>query len=69
MAVIAFREQTFNNADSVQSPPPTLSPGRLEGEAKVLKRGRALAFLEARVTDNDAVIAMSASSTWAASRR
>jgi uncharacterized protein (TIGR00369 family) len=46
-----------------------LSPGRLEGDAKVLKRGRALAFLEARVTDDDAVIAVSASSTWAVSRR
>lgn len=46
-----------------------LNPGRLEGSAKVLRRGRALAFLEAQVTRDDAIIAVTASSTWAVSRQ
>ena len=42
-----------------------LSPGRLEGEARVVRRSRTLAFLEAVVTGPDGKPAVSASSTWA----
>jgi uncharacterized protein (TIGR00369 family) len=45
-----------------------LSPARLEGHATVLKRSRALAFLEAHVRDGRGQVAVSASSTWAISR-
>ncbi len=46
-----------------------LHPGQLEGSAKVLRRSRTLAFLEAQVTGEDGAIAVTASSTWAVSRR
>jgi uncharacterized protein (TIGR00369 family) len=46
-----------------------LSPGRLQGSAKVLRRSRTLAFLEAQITDEDGAIAVTASSTWAVSRQ
>ena len=45
-----------------------LSPGRLEGSARVLRRSRNLAFLEAQVMDEGGAIAVTASSTWAVSR-
>jgi uncharacterized protein (TIGR00369 family) len=46
-----------------------LSPGRLEGSAKVLRRSRTFAFLEAQITGQDGAVAVTASSTWAVSRR
>jgi acyl-coenzyme A thioesterase PaaI-like protein len=46
-----------------------LSPGRIEGTAKVVRRSRALAFLEVQITAEDGAIAVAASSTWAISRR
>lgn len=46
-----------------------LGPGPIEGSAQVLRRTRALAFLEARVTAQDGAIAVSASSVWAISKR
>lgn len=46
-----------------------LPPGRIEGDARVLRRSRALAFLEARAVGADGAIAVTASSTWAVSRR
>jgi uncharacterized protein (TIGR00369 family) len=46
-----------------------LSPGRIEGTAKVVRRSRALAFLEVQITAEDGAIATTASSTWAISRR
>jgi uncharacterized protein (TIGR00369 family) len=42
-----------------------LSPGNLRGDARVLKRSRSIAFLEARITDRTDAIAATASSTWA----
>lgn len=46
-----------------------LSPGRLEGNAKVLRRSRTLGFLEAQVAKEGGAIAVTASSIWAISRR
>lgn len=46
-----------------------LPPGRIEGDARVLRRGRTLVFLEARAVGADGAIAVTASSTWAVSRR
>ena len=44
-----------------------LVPGHLEGNARVLRRSRTIAFLEAQVTTEDGTIAVTASSTWAVS--
>jgi len=46
-----------------------LTPGGLTGIARVLRRSRALAFLEAQVEAEDGQIAVSASSTWAVMKR
>jgi uncharacterized protein (TIGR00369 family) len=46
-----------------------LGPGRIEGSARVLRRTRALAFLEAQVTDPNGAVALTASSVWAISKR
>jgi uncharacterized protein (TIGR00369 family) len=46
-----------------------LSPGRLQGSAKVLRRSRTLAFLEGQITGEDGAIAVTASSTWAVSHQ
>ncbi len=45
-----------------------MRPGPIEGSARVLRRSRTLAFLEAQVTDEDGAVAVTASSTWAVSR-
>ncbi|HVA76278.1 MAG TPA: PaaI family thioesterase [Candidatus Binataceae bacterium] len=45
-----------------------LMPGAITGTARVLRRTRSLAFLEASVVSADAEIAATASSTWAISR-
>ena len=42
-----------------------LSPGTWNGEARVLRRTRALAFLEAQITDQAGTVAVTATSTWA----
>jgi uncharacterized protein (TIGR00369 family) len=42
-----------------------LNPQRLNGEARVLRRTRFLAFLEAQVTDQNGLVAVTATSTWA----
>jgi uncharacterized protein (TIGR00369 family) len=46
-----------------------LSPGLWNGEARVQRRTRALAFLEAQITDQARIVAVTASSTWAIARR
>jgi uncharacterized protein (TIGR00369 family) len=46
-----------------------LTPGRLEGTARVIRRSRSLAFLEAQVAGEDGEAAVTASSTWAVLRR
>jgi uncharacterized protein (TIGR00369 family) len=46
-----------------------LSPGPWNGEARVQRRTRALAFLEAHITDQAGTVAVTASSTWAIARR
>jgi uncharacterized protein (TIGR00369 family) len=46
-----------------------LSPAPLEGSAKVLRRSRTLAFLEAQVSSTDGPLAITASSTWAIVRQ
>ena len=46
-----------------------LPPGRLHGSAKVIRRSRSLAFLEAEVTGENGQTAVTASSTWAVLRR
>lgn len=46
-----------------------LSPGRWNGEARVQRRSRALAFLEAQITDQAGTVAVTATSTWAIARR
>jgi len=43
----------------------TLTPAPLEGSARVLRRTRTLAFLEAQVATESGQIAVTASSTWA----
>ena len=45
-----------------------LRPGPLAGEARVIRRTRALAFLEASITNQRGEIAVTASSTWAISK-
>ena len=44
-----------------------ICPGPIEGSARILRRSRTLAFLEAQVTDESGAIAVTASSTWAIS--
>jgi acyl-coenzyme A thioesterase PaaI-like protein len=46
-----------------------LQPGALDGSARVLRRSRTLAFLEAEVSGLGGGVAIRASSTWAISRR
>lgn len=46
-----------------------LTPAPLEGSGRVLRRGRALAFLEAQVATEGGQIAVTASSTWAVLKR
>lgn len=46
-----------------------LSPGPWNGEARVQRRTRALAFLEAQITDQAGTVAVTATSTWAIARR
>lgn len=46
-----------------------LLPGRLHGNAKVIRRSRSLAFLEASVAGENGQPAVTASSTWAILRR
>jgi len=43
-------------------------PGALHGEARVLRRSRSLAFLEATILDADERTLVRAASTWAISR-
>jgi len=42
-----------------------LNAQSLNGDARVLRRTRFLAFLEAQITDQNGVVAVTASSTWA----
>jgi uncharacterized protein (TIGR00369 family) len=44
-------------------------PKPWRGEARVLRRTRSLAFLEARITDQNAAVAVTAASTWAIARQ
>jgi uncharacterized protein (TIGR00369 family) len=46
-----------------------LDPKPLQGDARVLRRTRSLAFLEAQITDKNGTIAVTATSTWAISRQ
>jgi uncharacterized protein (TIGR00369 family) len=46
-----------------------LNPKPLHGEARVLRRTRFIAFLEAQITDQSGAVAVTASSTWAIARR
>jgi uncharacterized protein (TIGR00369 family) len=46
-----------------------IAPARIAGSARVIRRSRGLAFLEAEVTAADGSVAATASSTWAISRR
>lgn len=46
-----------------------LTPGRLAGDARVVRRTRSLAFLEATVASDGGEPAVTASSTWAISQR
>ncbi len=46
-----------------------LTPAPLAGSARVLRRSRTLAFLEAQVETADGQIAVTASSTWAVMKR
>jgi uncharacterized protein (TIGR00369 family) len=46
-----------------------LKPGPWNGEARVQRRTRALAFLEAQITDQAGTVAVTATSTWAIARR
>ena len=46
-----------------------LNPGPLAGSARVLRRSRALAFLEAQVESDEGKVALTASSTWAVMKR
>jgi acyl-coenzyme A thioesterase PaaI-like protein len=45
-----------------------LQPGPLTGVGRVIRRGRAIAFLEAQVTAADNALTVLASSTWSLSR-
>jgi uncharacterized protein (TIGR00369 family) len=46
-----------------------LDPKPIQGDARVLRRSRFLAFLEAQVTDQSDIILVTATSTWAISRQ
>ena len=46
-----------------------LNPKPLHGEARVLRRTRFIAFLEAQITDQSGAVAVTASSTWAIAQR
>jgi uncharacterized protein (TIGR00369 family) len=46
-----------------------LEPKPLHGDARVLRRTRSLAFLEAKIMDQNNTVAVTATSTWAISRR
>ena len=46
-----------------------LTPASLEGRARVVRRSRTLAFLEAQVESEDGQTAVTASSTWAVMKR
>jgi uncharacterized protein (TIGR00369 family) len=46
-----------------------LNPQPLQGEARVLRRTRFVAFLDAQITDQNGSIAVTATSTWAISRQ
>ena len=46
-----------------------LDPKPLHGNAHVLRRTRFLAFLEAQITDQNNIVAVTATSTWAIMRR
>ncbi len=46
-----------------------LAPGPVEGAARVIRRSRTLAFLAAEAASADGAVAVTASSTWAISRR
>lgn len=46
-----------------------LNPKPLHGEARVLRRTRFIAFLEAQITDQSGAVAVTASSTWAIAPR
>ena len=46
-----------------------LNPKPLHGSARVLRRTRSLAFLEAQIKDQNDVVAVTATSTWAIARR
>jgi len=46
-----------------------LTPAPLAGSARVLRRSKSLAFLEAQVETEDGKIAVTASSTWAVMKR
>jgi uncharacterized protein (TIGR00369 family) len=45
-----------------------LRPGAITGNARMLRRGRAIAFLEAEIAAADGKLAVRASSTWSISR-
>lgn len=46
-----------------------LTPAPLAGSARVVRRSRTLAFLEAQVESEDGQLAVTASSTWAVMKR
>lgn len=46
-----------------------ITPASLEGRARVLRRSRTLAFIEAQVESDGGKIAVTASSTWAIMKR
>jgi uncharacterized protein (TIGR00369 family) len=46
-----------------------LTPAPLAGSARVMRRTRTLAFLEAQIETEDGKIAVTASSTWAVTKR
>jgi uncharacterized protein (TIGR00369 family) len=46
----------------------SMSPKPFQGEARVIRRTRSIAFLEAQITDQGGVCAVTATSTWAISR-
>ena len=45
-----------------------LRPGPLSGDARVVRRTRALAFMEASIANERGEVAVTASSTWAISK-
>lgn len=45
-----------------------LRPGALSGNARVIRRARALAFMEASIANDRGEVAVNASSTWAISK-